>query len=408
MKFTYKQTLWACYLGFVVQAIVNNITALLFVTFQTKYAFTFEMIGRLILINFTTQLVVDYIAARYVDRIGYRKAMLLAFGCSAAGLFMMGLLPAVMSAKYAAVVIAMVLSAVGGGLCEVLLSPIVDLLPSEAKSSSMSLLHAFYCWGQVLVVVVTTLLLRVIGGDRWFLLPMLWAVLPVLGVWLFTKVPLIDPVGEAERTPMRALLKTAAFWLFMLLMLCGGACEHAMVQWSSLFAEKGLGVDKVMGDLLGPCMFAVLMGLGRTLYGVKGQKADLWKLLMASGVLCAVCFVVTSMAGSALVSLFACAVCGLSVALMWPGIISLAAERFPRGGTTMFGVFALMGDAGCAAGPWLVGVVSDRVSAAQAVSAVQTAEQAGLKAGLLAAAAIPVVLLAALTLYKAQARKKHR
>ncbi len=387
MKYTYKHTLRACYLGYITQAIVNNLAPLLFIIFQNQYHISFEMIGRLILINFGTQIVADILSVKYVDRIGYRKAAVMAHIFCSIGLMSLGVLPLIMPVPYMGLVIAVMIYAIGGGIIEVLVSPIVEFLPGDEKASAMSLLHSFYCWGQVGVVLLTTLLLKVIGSSYWFVLPILWAFIPLYNIKNFLKVPIIEPHEDAPTMSIGELLSTRGFVIALLLMLCAGASEITMSQWSSLFAEKGLQVPKVVGDLLGPCLFAVLMGIGRSIYGIWGHKINLNRALMASGILCVICYAVTIFVQNPLISLLGCAVTGLSVSLMWPGTFSVTSATYPMGGTAMFGMLAIFGDIGAAVGPWIAGVVSDAVGL-------------GLKAGLLVAIVFPVILVIGVMLLK--------
>jgi len=387
VKYTYKHTLRACYLGYITQAIVNNLAPLLFIIFQNQYHISFEMIGRLILINFGTQIVADILSVKYVDRIGYRKAAVMAHIFCSIGLMSLGVLPLIMPVPYMGLVIAVMIYAIGGGIIEVLVSPIVEFLPGDEKASAMSLLHSFYCWGQVGVVLLTTLLLKVIGSSYWFVLPILWAFIPLYNIKNFLKVPIIEPHEDAPTMSIGELLSTRGFVIALLLMLCAGASEITMSQWSSLFAEKGLQVPKVVGDLLGPCLFAVLMGIGRSIYGIWGHKINLNRALMASGILCVICYAVTIFVQNPLISLLGCAVTGLSVSLMWPGTFSVTSATYPMGGTAMFGMLAIFGDIGAAVGPWIAGVVSDAVGL-------------GLKAGLLVAIVFPVILVIGVMLLK--------
>ncbi|MDU6359523.1 MAG: MFS transporter [Clostridiales bacterium] len=387
MRYTYKHTLRACYLGYITQAIVNNLAPLLFIIFQNQYHISFEMIGRLILINFGTQIVADILSVKYVDRIGYRKAAVMAHIFCSIGLMSLGVLPLIMPVPYMGLVIAVMIYAIGGGIIEVLVSPIVEFLPGDEKASAMSLLHSFYCWGQVGVVLLTTLLLKVIGSSYWFVLPILWAFIPLYNIKNFLKVPIIEPHEDAPTMSIGELLSTRGFMIALLLMLCAGASEITMSQWSSLFAEKGLQVPKVVGDLLGPCFFAVLMGIGRSIYGIWGHKINLNRALMASGILCVICYAVTIFVQNPFISLLGCAVTGLSVSLMWPGTFSLTSATYPMGGTAMFGMLAIFGDIGAAVGPWIAGVVSDAVGL-------------GLKAGLLVAIVFPIMLVIGVMLLK--------
>lgn len=405
MRYTYKHTLYACYLGYITQAIVNNLAPLFFIIFQNEFSISFEMIGRLILINFGTQIATDFLAVKFVDRIGYRKAAVLAHIFSAVGLIGLGILPKLFPSPYSGLVLAVVIYAIGGGLIEVLISPIVESLPGEAKASAMSLLHSFYCWGQMSVVLITTVLMKVLGTGIWFVLPVLWSLIPVYNLFRFMKVPLMPTVSEEEKTPVRRLFTSKVFIIALILMMCAGASELTMSQWSSLFAQKGLQVSKLMGDLLGPCLFAVLMGIGRTLYGVWGHKVHLKKALTASGLLCIACYAVTVFIQIPIISLLGCAVCGLSVSLMWPGTFSLTAESYPKGGTAMFGILAIFGDLGASIGPWLAGIVSDLAQKSTRLTAFGessglNAEQLGLKSGLFTAMIFPLVLLVGITLLK--------
>ncbi|GHV70593.1 MFS transporter [Spirochaetia bacterium] len=355
---TYKHTLAASYLGYITQAIVNNLGPLLFLTFQRQFGITLAQLAVLISLNFTIQLLVDLLAVRYVDKIGYRAAAIAASVFASAGLFLMGFLPFVLSQPYTALVIAAVVNAIGGGLLEVIISPIVEALPNENKSSAMSLLHSFYCWGYVAVILLSTLYFNTIGIKNWRFLPMLWALLPLGNIFLFSCVPLKTLIDKNETAePLRAIFTKKSFLVIVLVMICSGASEQAMSQWASYFAELGLEVSKTMGDLLGPCAFAVLMGLTRTFFGVKQKAINLPAVMTASGILCLVSYLIAVFSPYPLLALFGCALCGLSVGIMWPGTFSIASKLFPRGGTAMFALLAMAGDAGCASGPALVGFV---------------------------------------------------
>lgn len=398
MKYTYKHTLHACYTGYITQAIVNNLAPLLFIIFQTEFDLSFEMIGRLILINFCTQIFADVLAVKFVDRIGYRTSGVLAHALSAIGLISLGVLPRICSNPYVGLVIAVMIYAMGGGLLEVIVSPIVESLPGEEKEAAMSLLHSFYCWGQVGVVIITTLALSIMGSELWFILPILWSCIPLFNLIRFMKVPLLPVVEEGEQLSMKVLFQSKFFWLAMILMICAGASELTMSQWSSLFAEKGLQVPKVMGDLLGPCFFAVSMGITRTVYGIYGSKIDIKRALLGSGMLCVLCYGITIFANNPIISLLGCASCGFAVALMWPGTFSLSAKYFPGGGTAMFGLLAIAGDIGAAVGPWLAGAVSDTVQKSQGILewmqlSLLNSEQVGLKLGLLVGMIFPIILV---------------
>ena len=396
--FTYRHTMLASYVGYITQAIINNLAPLLFLTFQREFAVSLERIGLLITVNFSVQILVDFLATKWMDRIGYRVGITAAHAFATAGLLGMGVLPYLLPDPYVGLVAATVLNAIGGGLIEVLISPIVESLPGDAKASAMSLLHSFYCWGQVGVVLLSTLYFALAGTANWRFLPMLWALVPLGNFLVFCRVPLRPLVEEGKQVPLSNLLKQGMFWLLLALMMCAGASELAMSQWSSLFAESGLGVSKTVGDLLGPCAFAVLMGLSRVFFGVKGEQLDLEKALMLSGGLCVASYLLAVFAPHPLLSLLGCALCGLSVGLMWPGVFSISARVFPNGGTAMFALLALAGDVGCTSGPGLVGFLSPLLS--QAGAGFFGPEASGLKMGLLVSVAFPAALALGIVLLR--------
>lgn len=408
----FKNTVFACYRGYITQGIVNNLSPLFFVLFQNKFGISYSLISALILCNFVTQVITDMLSVKYVDRIGYRKSAVIAHALAFLGLVMQGTLPNVLPAPYVGLVLATIVNGVGGGLIEVIISPIVDSCPGDAKASAMSLLHSFYCWGQVGVVLITTLLLRLIGEDLWFIIPILWSLLPLYNLFRFLKVPLMPTVPEEEKTPLKTLFTSKIFLVALLLMLCAGASELAMSQWSSLFAERALGVTKVIGDLLGPCLFAVFMGIGRTIYGVWGEKIHLTGAMVFCAALCILCYLGTALFENPWLSLLSCALCGFSVSLMWPGTFSLTSAAYPKGGTAMFGILAVLGDVGCSVGPALMGAVSGAVSGNTNIAASfpnLTADQLGLKSGMLFSAVFPAFILIGvllLTRFHKSANKK--
>jgi Fucose permease len=355
----YKSTLYACYLGYITQALIVNLPPLLFVVFKDKFGLSYTELGFLVVVIFVTQLIVDALAIMFVDKIGQRISAVMAHVFAAVGMIALAFLPRVMEEPYIGLVIASMLFAIGGGLIEVLVSPIVESLPGDAKASAMSLLHSFYSWGQVLVIILSTIALLLVGDDLWFLIPLLWAVLPIVTLVKFTRVPLIPTEEQGARVSLKTLLTSKIFLVALLLMVCSGAAEQAMGQWVSLFSEKGLGISKTLGDLLGPCLFAVMMGVARTLYGVKGQKINIHKTLIFCSIGCVLSFGITALVPSPVIALIGCSLCGLTVSLMWPGMLSLTAKGYPSGGTAMFAIMALAGDLGCSAGPWLTGVVAD-------------------------------------------------
>ena len=399
MKLTYKHTKYAAYIGYITQAIVNNLPALLFVTFNTDYGISLEKIGLLVTLNFGVQILVDLMAVKYIDRIGYRAGVVAAHVFAVLGLCCFGMLPEIMVDKYAAIVIAMVLNAIGGGLTEVLISPIVESLPGDEKASAMSILHSFYCWGHMAVVILSTAFFTFIGIENWRVLPFIWAAVPLFNIFFFSKVPLRVLVEESQRVPVSRLCKSGIFWMLMLLMVAAGASEQAMSQWSSLFAEAGLSVSKTMGDLLGPCMFAALMGTARLVYGVLGSRLNIRMSLLYTSLLCIASYLITVLAPWPIVSLIGCGLCGFSVGLMWPGVFSLSSQTYPAGGTAMFALLALAGDLGCGGGPGLVGLVSGRLEDGLGV-------MNALKSGVGVAIVFPVLMVTGLVMLKRAVKQK--
>lgn len=392
IRHSYHHTRYACYLGYVTQAIVNIFVPLLFLTFQSAYQISLDRITSLVTVNFGIQLVVDLLSTKWVDKIGYRTAIITAHICAAAGLAGLGIFPDLLPDPYWGLLLAVGLYAIGGGLIEVLVSPIVEACPTERKSAAMSLLHSFYSWGCVLVVLASTLFFAVFGIADWRILSLLWAALPLANAFYFSQVPIaaLHEAGGAE--PVRKLFSSGVFWIFVLVMLCAGASEQAMSQWISAFAESGLQISKSVGDLAGPCMFAILMGLTRVFYAKFSEKINLAALMMGSGALCAVSYCIASLSSSPLLSLIGCGLCGLSVGILWPGAFSLASAACPKGGTAMFALLALAGDLGCSVGPSTVGFVSN-------------AAQGNLKAGLLSAAGFPLLLFLGLLVRHLMTRK---
>ncbi len=386
MSVNYQSTRRSCYLAAAIQAIAINLPPLFFALFSTSFGISFEQLGRLVLINFMTQLLIDAFSAYFADHLGYRTCFIGAHALVAAGLIAFGTLPFVIPDAYLAMTVSVIVYSVGAGFLEVMISPLSEQLPSDKKAASMSLVHSFYCWGQVAVIALTTVTVLAVGYEYWWLLFIVWAVLPLVNAVRGCFIPFPAILPPEKRTSLKSLLTTPLFWLMLLVMVCGGAAEQVMAQWASLFAEKGVGVSKVWGDLLGPCLFAVFMGLGRFLHG-KSSGAHLHGLLIGCAALCVVCYSITVFAPLPAIALLGCGCCGLSVSLMWPGTLSLAAGRFPRGGTALFACLALAGDLGCSLGPWLTGAASDGVGASLG------SEQIGLKAGILAGAVFPLIML---------------
>lgn len=362
MSKRYMSTKIACYTGYFVQAIINNLAPLFYVVFQNEFDINYTKISWLIMLNFITQLFVDIASVKVIAKLGYRTSIVLAHVFSSVGLCLLGILPRAMENHYIGLIIPIIIYATGSGLIEVLVSPIVEGLPLDNKSGEMSLLHSFYCWGQMSVVLLTTVAIKFVGTENWVYAPMLWAIIPLVNMFAFIRVPIFPPVPEGEdEMKVSELFKNGTFILLAVMMLCSGASELAMAQWASTFAEKSLGVDKLTGDLLGPCLFAFLMASGRVVFGIVGDKIDIKKVLAFSAGLCVAAYLLSTLSKAPVASLVGCGLCGLSVATMWPGVFSFASKIFPRGGTPLFAMLAVFGDFGCAFGPWLAGVVSDDV-----------------------------------------------
>lgn len=376
----YKKTLVACYLGFVTQAITANFTPLLFLTFKNTYGIGFEKIALIPMVFYFTQLLIDFAAAKFVDKIGYRVCVVSSQVLSAAGLVLMAVLPELLPVPFAGILIAVVLYAIGSGLVEVLVSPIVEACPFENKGGMMSLLHSFYCWGAVAVILGSTLFFTVFGIENWKILTVLWAIIPFWNAFNFMFCPIERLVEEDQRMRTSQLLKLPLFWLLILLMICAGASEASMAQWASAFTESAMGVSKTVGDLAGPCLFAAFMGISRILYGKLSEKLDLTKTMLACGGLCVLCYLMASLSAIPIIGLAGCALCGVSVGIMWPGTISISSQKCPRGGTAMFAFLALAGDLGATVSPSLVGGISNMAGG-------------NLKAGLFAATAFPLLLI---------------
>ena len=379
-KNRYQKTLIACYLGFITQAISANFAPLLFLTFHTTYGIPLGKIALISTVFFVTQLIVDVLCAKFVDRIGYRFSVVASEILSAAGLIGLAILPEVFSDPFVGILISVILYAVGSGLIEVLASPIVEACPFPNKESVMSLLHSFYCWGVVGVILISTAFFAVFGVQNWKWMAILWAGVPLLNIWNFATCPIEPLVEEGKGLSLKELFRTPMFFLGVILMICAGASELSMAQWASAFAESALGLTKTMGDLLGPCLFAVSMGISRVIYGKYGEKLELTNYMLGSGILCLLCYLLAALSHNPILGLVGCIVCGFSVGIMWPGTISILSKRLPAGGTALFAFLAMAGDIGGALGPGVVGLVTQ-----------QHADD--LKAGLLAACVFPVVLI---------------
>lgn len=354
----YRKTLIACYMGFVTQAIAANFAPLLFLTFHNNYNISLGKIALISSVFFITQLIVDILCARFADVIGYRKCVVGSQMLSAIGLVGLAFLPQITADPFTGIIISTILYAIGSGLTEVLVSPIVEACPFEHNEAAMSLLHSFYCWGAVGVILLSTLFFSLFGIENWKVLSCIWAVIPLCNVFNFAVCPIEHPTEDGKGLSIGSLLKIPLFWLSILLMICAGASELSMAQWASAFAESALGLSKSMGDITGPCMFAVTMGISRSLYGKYGEKLDLMKFMIGSGALCLGCYLIASLSQLPLAGLAGCMICGFSVGIMWPGTISICSAKIPLGGTAMFALLAMAGDMGGALGPAIVGNIS--------------------------------------------------
>lgn len=381
MENQYRKTITACFVGYIVQAIVNNFVPLLFLTFQRSYSIPLSQITLLVTFNFGVQLLVDLLSVGFVDKIGYRASMIIAHILSAAGLILLTILPEALPSPFAGILIAVMIYAIGGGLLEVLVSPVVEACPSDNKEKAMSMLHSFYCWGHVGVVLLSTLFFTVFGIHNWKVMAIVWALVPLYNAFMFTKVPMAELMEEGEEgLTLKDLLGMKLFWILLMMMICAGASEQAVSQWASTFAEKGLGISKTAGDLAGPMAFAILMGTSRAFYGKFGDRIKLDRFMIYSSCLCILSYLGIALLPIPQLSLAACAICGLSVGIMWPGSFSKAAAALPKGGTAMFALLALGGDVGCSGGPTVVGMVSSLF-------------EDNLKMGILVGIIFPVLLL---------------
>ena len=383
----YEHTIYACYIGYITQAVVNNFAPLLFLTFVKDFGLSLGAITLITTLNFSVQLCVDFLSAKVIDKVGYRKSVVAAHAFSGAGILGMAFLPQLLGNAYVGLLVCGTLYAIGGGIIEVLISPIIESCPTEKKEAAMSLLHSFYCWGQASMILLSTIFFAVFGIENWRILACLWSLIPFFNMFYFCLVPLYPVVGEHEKLSMKGLLGQKVFWLLLVIMVCAGASEQAMAQWASAFAESALKVTKNIGDLAGPCAFALLMGSSRLLYAKYSEKLPLQKFMKMSAVLCIFCYILAVFSKSALMGLIGCALCGFSVGIFWPGTFSIAAERLPGGGTAMYAFMALAGDVGCASGSTVVGLVADVFGG-------------NLKTGLFAAMIFPIVILIGISMLR--------
>ena len=376
----YQKTLAACYLGFITQAIAANFAPLLFLTFQNTYGISLEKIALIPVVFYLTQLLIDLGATKFADKIGYRICVVTSQVVSAAGLVLLAILPETLPLPFLGILLAVVFYAIGSGLVEVLVSPIVEACPFENKDGRMSLLHSFYCWGAVGVILGSTLFFAVFGIENWRILTLIWALVPLVNTFQFLTCPIERLTKEGENLPLGKLFRLPLLWMMILLMICSGASEATMAQWASAFTESALGVSKTVGDLAGPCLFAAFMGSSRMLYGKMSTKLNLTRAMLLSGLLCVACYLLASLSPLPILGLAGCALCGFSVGIMWPGTISLSFQKCPQGGTAMFAVLALAGDFGSTVSPAMVGSLSELAGG-------------NLKTGLLAATIFPILLV---------------
>lgn len=395
MKLTYKHTRYACYMAYISGAIINSFAPLLFVIFQTDFNISLMQLSVVISANFTIQLVVDILCSRYVDKIGYRRTLVIALIMAFLGITFLGTLPKLID-PFTGIMTAVVFYAIGSGMLEVMVSPTIEALPSDTKTSDMSILHSFYCWGCVFVIIVSTVFFKLFGVENWSYLCYLLAVVPLITMLLFLKVPLIPFGQDKGKVSYKKIFSNRMFRVFLVVMICAGASEIAMGQWASYFAETGLGVSKTIGDLLGPCMFAIAMGISRVLFSKFGERLDTFNVLSVSSVICVAGYVLSVVAKNPISSLVGCGIVGLGSAVMWPATLSLAAKHCTFGGMALFGLLAMGGDIGCSVGPALVAKVSTHFSIFNSP----------LKAGLLCATVFPALLMVAVNILKIMSKKK--
>lgn len=385
----YNKTKIACYLGFITQAITSCFVPLLFLKFHNDYHISYGMIALIPTVFFITQIIIDLFCAKYVDKIGYRKSIIVSCIGAALGLFGLAFLPDIFD-PFVGIIICVILYAIGSGLVEVLCNPIITACPFDNKEATISLLHSFYCWGSVLTVVVSTTFFYIFGIENWKILSCLWALIPTINIFNFATCPIEQIVEEDKGMKPMELFSTPLFFVFMSLMVCAGASELAMAQWASAYTESALGFSKTLADLAGPCMFAVAQGTCRSLFGKYGDRLNLKNSMLYSGILCLICYILATIPDNSILRLIGCIVCGFSVGIMWPGTISLSAKRFPLGGTAMFAILAMAGDVGGSLGPIFVGRCAEIFND-------------NIRIGLITGCVFPIVLIISILLLK---RKK--
>lgn len=407
---SYKSTTMACYIGYFAQAIVINLAPILFIPLREQFGLSYSQLGSLIFINFVTQLIVDIAFSKSVDKHGFRLFAISGHILCAIGLATFAILPNVLSSNsYLALLIGTLIFSAGGGLLELLISPIIDAIPTDDKATAMSLLHSFYAWGQVTFIIVTTIFLFIFGKDKWPIIVLVWAMVPLVNSFIFSKVPLAQKLHESQVMKVRALIKNPIFIIAFFSIMLGAASEVTMNQWASTFMEKGLMLPKVIGDTAGMCMFAVMLGIGRAIYGVYGSRFNVNKVMIYGSMGAVVCYVVVALSPYNSLSIIACAMCGIFVSLLWPGTLVVASEKLPLAGASMFALLAAAGDLGAAAGPAITGAITDFASSniAPAFTTLNMApEQLGLRIGLIIAAIFPVLATISFTILMKYRSKK--
>lgn len=378
METRYKKTKLACYGGYTVQAIINNFLPILFVVFQKNFGLSYEKLGRLVLINFFVQIFADITTPFIVKKIGFKKSAVLCHFLAALGLSLLSFLPKILPSPYTAIIICVMIYAFGSGIIEVVISPIVEYLPTDNKAGNMAVLHSFYCWGQAFTVIISTVLVKVFGYGFWNFIPLVWAIIPLSNMFFFSTVSVVEPIEEENEKSNKKDFKSKKFVFLVILMICSGASEISMSQWASIFAQNGLGISKFAGDLLGPCTFAIFMGIGRILYAAFAEKIPFLKILVVCSILCTACYLVVGFVNNPVIALIGCGFCGITVSFFWPGTLSFAVKTFPQGGTFMFSFIALSGDIGCSLGPWILGITADKIN---------------LQSGFVVASVFPIVML---------------
>ncbi len=388
----FRHTKLACYIGSFSQAIVCNFMPLLFVIFNQDYKIALYLVTLLATVNFVMQFTMDFVSLFFIDRVSYRTTIITAHLLAGAGFLVLGLIVPNAEHIYAAIIFSVLLFSAGGGIFEVLISPIMEACPSDNKAASMSFLHSMYGFGCVAVIIITNVLLFVFGKENWYQIAIIWAVIPLLNALYFFFVPINKVVENNERMPMHKLIKRKSFLIFFLIMFCSGATEIAMSQWASAFAESSLGISKALGDILGPCIFALMLAFSRVLYSKLANRINLAKYLLFCGIATVFLYIFAAVLPFRFAAITACGLCGFTAGIMWPGTISLAAKTYPTGGAAMFGLFALAGDLGCTLGPTTVGMVS-------------SAFGGDLRTGLLISCVFPILLVGGVSLLMKRVKK---